>query len=355
MLPVPRHAFRAYTARVLNSRVLNRIWTFCSILVLLTWVSCAGRVPDLDQATQQRPQDVSLDPLPASVQQPVPEIDDYGPEILLPAENTVDEEVARVGDRVLRKSHIYDRLLSASPETSLEVVDLLILDILVAEIALLHEIRVDPERVELLAQSEEDQVRQQVEIEFGGKVEFGSYVASTFQISLEEYRRLMRLRVAQQLYHGYAIRYPAMLEDRVQVRFLANKDSEVLKDVIERVTRGADFATLARRYSEDERTRRNGGLLAPFGAEFPHPIAEPAMKLQKGELSPVIQADVGGSPRYYLVYCLERFEKREAKFEEMREELDEDLVRHPVQRLEREAFALRYRGEMEGRKPREGR
>ena len=334
---------------------MNRTWAFGSILLLLAGVSCAGRIPDLDQVTQQRSKGTALGPVPASVQQPVPEIDDYGPEILLPAKNTTDEEVARVGDRVLRKSHIYDRLLSASPDASLEVVDLLILDILVAEMALVHEIRVDPERVELLAQSEEDQVRQQVEIEFGGKVEFGSYVASTFQISLEEYRRLMRLRVAQQLYHGYAIRYPAMLEDRVQVRFLANKDSEVLKDVIERVTRGADFATLARRYSEDETTRRDGGLLAPFGAEFPHPIAEPAMKLREGELSPVIQADVGGNPRFYLVYCLQRFEKREASFEEVREELDEDLVRQPVQRMEREAFALRYRGEMESRKPREGR
>ncbi len=332
----------------------DRKLQFCSILVLLTWVSCAGRIPDLDQVTQQRSAGTALGPVPASVQQPVPEIDDYGPEILLPAKNTTDEEVARVGDRVLRKSHIYDRLLSASPDTSLEVVDLLILDILVAEMALVHGIRVDPDRVESLAQSEEDQVRQQVEIQFGGRVEFESYIASTFQMSLEEYRRLMRLRVAQQLYHGYAIRYPPMLENRVQVRFLANKDPEVLEDVIDRVTRGADFATLARRYSEDE-TRRDGGLLAPFGAEFPHPIAEPAMKLQRGELSPVIRAEVGGSPRYYLVYCLQSFEKREVTFEEVREELDEDLVRHPVQRLEREAFALRYRGEMESRKPREGR
>ncbi len=294
-------------------------------------------------------------PVPAAVQQPAPRMDGYGPEILLPAKDTTDAEVARVGDRVLRKSHVYDRLLAASPDASLEVVDLLILDILVAEQALSHGISVDPEYVEALASAEENQLKKQVLSQFGGQVEYAEYVRNTFQMLPEEYLLVLRLRVAQLLYYSYTIRYLAMLEDRVQVRFLANKNRTVLEDVVDRVSKGADFATLARRFSEDETTRREGGLLAPFGAGFPHPIAEPAMELKRGELSPIIEADVGGSPRYYLVYCLERFAKREVTFPEVHAELDGDLERHPLTRLEQEAFALRYRGEMEARKGREGR
>jgi hypothetical protein len=318
---------------------------------LLGLLACASPVLEVSEVAEEEPGAVA--PVSATVRQPVQEIGDYGPDILLPPEDSVDEEVARVGDRVLRKSHIYDRLLSASPEASLEVVDLLILDILVAEMALAHGIRVDPDRVELLAQAEEDALREHVAEQFGGQIEFGEYVRTTFQMSAEEHSRLLRLRMAQLLYYGYAIRFSAMLEDRVQVRFLAHKDRAEVEDLVDRLSKGADFATLARLHSEDERTRRDGGLLPPFGVAGPEPIAEPAMKLQEGELSPIIEADAGGVPHYYLVYCLKRIERRQVTFEEVREELDEDLTRQPVTRLEREAFALRYRGEMESRKPKQ--
>ncbi len=90
-----------------------------------------------------------------------------------------------------------------------------------------------------------------------------------------------------------------------------------------------------------------------FGVSGPEPIAEPAMKLRAGGLSPIIEAEAGGVTHYYLVYCLKRFERRQVTFEEVRQELDEDLMRHPVTKLEREAFALRYRTEMESGKPKQ--
>ena len=58
--------------------------------------------------------------------------DGFGPEILLPREDAKDDEVARVGDLVLRQSHAFTRLLSANPNLALSAVDLLIFDVLVA-------------------------------------------------------------------------------------------------------------------------------------------------------------------------------------------------------------------------------
>lgn len=319
----------------------------------LLLAGCAGGASEPAEATRNSAWPVGS--IETSVHQPVQELDDYGPEFLLPDENTSDDVVATIAGRVLRKSHIYDRLLLVSPDASLEVVDLLVLDILVAEMAMAHDIRVDPAKVDGFAKAEEDRLQETIDVEFDGKLSFEEFVRSTFEMSVEEHRQLKRRQAARLFYLGYAIRYPAMLEDRVQVRFMANKDRQVLQDVVDRVSRGADFATLARRYSEDETTRRDGGLLTPFGAGFPHPITEPALRLQEGELSPIIEADVGSSVRYYLVYCLKRFDKRDVTFEEVREELDRDLVQHPVTRLEIEAFTLRYRPELESRIPREGR
>jgi parvulin-like peptidyl-prolyl isomerase len=350
VLPLPRHEVHAHHSRLLTGHFGLQFLSVARLGFLgCTFLGCTGPLPDLTEVADDPRVGV---PVSAAVRQPVQEIGDFGPDILLPAEESLDEEVARVGDRVLRKSHVFDRLLTASPQASLEVIDLLILDILVAERALALGIVVDPQRVESLARAEEDGLREQV-AQFGEQIEFETYVKNTFQMSLEEYSRFLRIHTAQLLYYGYAIRFSAMLEDRVQVRFLANQDRAVVEDLVDRVSKGADFATLARRFSEDDRTSRDGGLLPPFGTAGPEPIAEPAMKLREGELSPIIEAEAGGIVHYYLVYCLKRFERRQVTFEEVRQELDEDLMLHPVTKLEREAFALRYRTEMESGKPKQ--
>jgi parvulin-like peptidyl-prolyl isomerase len=275
-------------------------------------------------------------------------VKDYGPEILLPDASAPDAEVARVGQLVLRQSQAFARLLSADPKLALSAVDLLVFDVLVAQHARQFGISLPAERVRELAEQEEQQLKEQVQRELGDQITFSDYVWRIFGMRLSDWQRAAELRVAQRLYQGYVIRYLAMREDRVQVRYMVHKDRAVLDDAAQRVQQGADFATLALRLSEDA-LRRDGGLLPPFGEGFPHPVAEAALQLKPGAMSPVFEKSAGGSTRWYLVYCLHRLPGRDVSFAEVRAEIDKDLVQKPLSPIETNAYTLRWRGAVEAK------
>lgn len=283
-------------------------------------------------------------PIRLAPQQPVAPAG-FGPEILLPPASATDAEVARVGELILRKSHAFSRLMTADPKLALSAVDLVVFDVLVARHATQHRITVDPARVEQLAVTEEQRMQQQVAAELGAEMDFGSYVFGMFGMRLDAWRRTLRLRTAQRLYQGYVIRYLALREDRVQVRYLVHRDRAVVDEVVGKVRDGADFATLAMRWSEDG--RRDGGLLPAFGRGFPHPVAEAAFGLQKGEVSAPFAKEIGGESRWFVVYCLARVAGRDVTFAAARDEIDRDLVTNPLTQVETNAYALLWRGQVE--------
>lgn len=269
-----------------------------------------------------------------------------GPEILLPDPAAADVEVARVGDLSLRQSHAFARLTSAHPNLALTAIDLLVFDVLVARHAEQHGIRIDAAAVEASAAEEEQAMRAQVAAELGAEIDFGAYVWRMFGMPLGDWQRTLRVRTAQRLYQGYVIRYLALREDRSQVRFLVTKDRAVADEVVEKVRAGADFGTLALRWSEDP-SRRDGGLLPPFGRGFGHPVAKVAFELQKGQVSAPFEAKLGEEPRWFVVYCLDRMPGRDVPFAAVREEIDTELRRHPLSQLETAAYTLRWRADSE--------
>jgi len=179
-------------------------------------------------------------------------------------------------------------------------------------------------------------------------VAFEDYVWRLFGMREADWRQTLRLRTAQRLYQGYVLRYLALREDRVQVRFLVHKDRAVAQEVVDKVRVGADFATLALRWSEDA-SRREGGLLPPFGQGFQHPAARHAFELEAGQVCAPFEATWGGEQRWFVVYCLEHRPGRDVTFEEVRAEIDADLQRQPVTPLETTAYTMRWRNEEEQR------
>jgi parvulin-like peptidyl-prolyl isomerase len=236
--------------------------------------------------------------------------------------------------------------LSAHPKLALSAVDLLVFDVLVAHHAQQFGITVEPARIEQLAAAEEAQIREQVKAELGGELDFSGYVWRLFGLRESDWQQTLRLRTAQRLYQGYVIRYLALREDRVQVRFLVHQDQAVVQEVAAKVRAGADFATLALQRSEDP-SRRDGGLLPPFGRGFQHPVAAVAFGLAKGEVSTPFQASWGDEQRWFVVYCLDQLPGREVTFAAVRDEIDRDLESRPVSPLETTAYTLRWRGELE--------
>jgi len=310
---------------------------------LAGWLAaCGGAPPALPPPRAPGPPVTSIE-LHAPA---VPPGRELGPEILLPAADAPDAEVARVGDLALRQSHAYARLFVADPKLALSAVDLLVFDVLVARHAQQHGIRVAEARVEELAAAEERRLRQDVDREFGGRLAFDDYVARLFGVALPDWRRTLRVRTAQRLYQGYVIRYLALREDRAQVRFLVHGERAVVAEAVEKVRQGADFATLAQRLSEDL-SRREGGLLPPFGRGFPHPVTATAFSLQKGEVSAPFEVESGARARWFAVYCLDRLAGRDVPFAAVRQEIEAGLELHPLSPVETSAYTLRWRGQLE--------
>ncbi|MBL9078624.1 MAG: peptidylprolyl isomerase [Planctomycetes bacterium] len=317
-------------------------------LAALVLAGCAGGPPRREAKPAVAVRDDAA-ALPAvavvpGVQDPAPA--DLGPEILLPKGDEPDAEIARIGDLVLRRSHAYARLLTAHPKLALSAVDLLVFDVLVARHAQQFGIRVDAARVEALAAAEERAIAQQVAVELGRDMDLATYVWRLFGMRLSDWRQTLRVRTAQRLYQGYVIRYLALREDRVQVRFLVHKDPKVVQEVVDKVRAGADFATLALRHSEDP-TRRDGGMLPPFGRGFRHPIVAAAFTLQPGEVSAPFEAQHGDEARWFAVYCLAQMPGRDVPFAAVGDEIDRDLVERPLTELETNAYTLRWRPGLE--------
>jgi hypothetical protein len=270
-----------------------------------------------------------------------------GPDVLLPAPAAGDDEVARVGDLVLRRSHAFARLLTASPKMALSAVDLLVFDALVARHAREFGIQVATARVDELAAAEEATLRQQLAEEQQGQVDFAAYLFRVFGMAEDDWRQTLRLRTAQRLYQGYVLRYLALREDRAQVRFLVHADQVLCREVATKVRAGADFATLANKHSEDP-SRRDGGLLPPFGREFQHPVAKVAFELDRGGVSEPFEAAWGDGKRWFVVFCLDRMPGRDVPFDAVAAEIDAGLAARPITPLETTAYTLRWRSGLDG-------
>lgn len=288
--------------------------------------------------------------MPAPVLAPIaaPAVDPkLGPEVLLPDPAAADDEVARVGDLVLRRSHAFARLLTASPRVALSAVDLLVFDALVARHAREFRIQVPEPRVAELAAAEEAALRKQLAEEQQGQVDFAAYLIRVFGMAEADWRQALRLRSAQRLYQGYVLRYLALREDRAQVRFLVHADPALCREVVAKVRAGADFATLASKHSEDP-SRRDGGLLPPFGRAFQHPVAKVAFELGRGGVSEPFEAAWGDGTRWFVVFCLDRMPGRDVPFDAVAAEIDAGLAASPITPLETTAYTLRWRSGLEG-------
>jgi peptidyl-prolyl cis-trans isomerase C len=104
------------------------------------------------------------------------------------------------------------------------------------------------------------------------------------------------------------------------------------EDVRRRAAGGADFAGLAREFSEDASTRERGGDLGAFAREsHPRSFDDAAFKLKPGEVSPVVQTDYG----FHVIKASARDAARTQTLEEATPEIRRRLE------TEREAANLR--------------
>ena len=94
-------------------------------------------------------------------------------------------------------------------------------------------------------------------------------------------------------------------------------------DLLDQLKRGADFATLARRYSDDPGTRERGGDLGLFTRDTHTPrFDEAAFALKPGQLSEVVETEYG----FHIIKAGEHRAERTRSFDEVRAQIEQQLL-----------------------------
>ncbi|MFD1356387.1 peptidylprolyl isomerase [Fictibacillus halophilus] len=96
-------------------------------------------------------------------------------------------------------------------------------------------------------------------------------------------------------------------------------DEKTAKEVQKKLNEGGDFAKLAEEYSKDPGSKSKGGDLGFFGKGAMVPEFEKvAFTLDKGETSDLVKSDYG-------VHIIKVTDKRENKFEDKKEQVEQEL------------------------------
>ena len=130
-------------------------------------------------------------------------------------------------------------------------------------------------------------------------------------------------------------------EEEVHARHILVDEEEAAKKAYARVKGGEDFAKVAAELSKDPGSKKDGGDLGFFTKErMVAPFAEAAFKMKPKDISEPVKSQFG----WHVIQVLDRRTKPVPSFEEMKEQIDQYLVRKAQQDT---VLALRQSGKVE--------
>ncbi|MGB9888238.1 MAG: peptidylprolyl isomerase [Anaerolineae bacterium] len=167
---------------------------------------------------------------------------------------------------------------------------------------------------------------------FQERLERSGMILSDLQAQLRA--ELLRARVLERVQATVPER-----AEQVHARHILVDTRERAEALLGQIQVGADFAQLARTYSQDESTRDVGGDLGwfPRGVLLAPEVEEVAFSLQAGQVGPVVQSPFG----YHIVQTLER-KQDEPLSPEHRQLLQDRAVQSWLESLWKQAVIERF-------------
>jgi peptidyl-prolyl cis-trans isomerase C len=130
-------------------------------------------------------------------------------------------------------------------------------------------------------------------------------------------------------------------EEEVQARHILVDTEEKAKELADKITKGGDFAALAKENSKDPGSKDDGGMLGYFGrGQMVPAFEEAAYRLKKGEVSPPVKSQFG----FHIIKLEDRREKKLPTFEEVRERILNSMIQKKAQDV---ALGLRTKAKIE--------
>jgi peptidyl-prolyl cis-trans isomerase C len=130
-------------------------------------------------------------------------------------------------------------------------------------------------------------------------------------------------------------------EEEVQARHILVDTEEKAKEIAEKISKGGDFAVLAKENSKDPGSKEDGGMLGFFGrGQMVPAFEEAAYRLKKGEISPPVKSQFG----FHLIKLEDRREKKPPAFEEVKDRILNSMLQKRAQEV---ASGLRTKAKIE--------
>ena len=108
--------------------------------------------------------------------------------------------------------------------------------------------------------------------------------------------------------------------ESIEVSHILVEDKETAQKVLDKLEAGEDFADLAKEYSTDESTAKNGGELGFIkSGEMVEEFEKAAFALKVGEISDIVKTDYG----YHIITATDYKEAKESTYEESKEDAKE--------------------------------
>lgn len=159
-----------------------------------------------------------------------------------------------------------------------------------------------------VTQAEVDTAINEMIADSGSQDAFNKYLTDVAGVTLEEWRAEQSEAMLTGKVRDRVTRDVPMTGEQVHARHILLNTKAEAEALLAQLRAGADFATLAQRYSKDTITSAGGGDLGwfPRGGLFDTALEKAAFELQPGQISGVVQSDLGGQIVYHIVQVIER-------------------------------------------------
>ena len=172
-----------------------------------------------------------------------------------------------------------------------------------------------------VAEAEVDAAINQSIAETGGVDAFNKYLATVAGMTMDEWRAGQREAMLTQKVIERVTRDVPTKAEQVHARHILVDTAAEANALLAKLRAGADFAQLAQQYSKDTVASAGGGDLGwfPRGGLFDAALEKAAFDLQPGQISGVVQSDLGGQTVYHIVQVIERDPARSLSDDALRE------------------------------------
>ena len=215
-------------------------------------------------------------------------------------------------------------------QTKAWILDWMITEVLIEQAAEEAGVTVPDEEVDaylqdMIAESESEEA-------FYNQIEAWGYTPEEFRGQVRS--QLLGMKMTQRISDAV----PKVTE-HVHARHILVDTPEEAERLLAQLEANADFASLARAYSQDYSTRDNGGDLSffPRGILVAPEVEEAAFSLQPGQISDVVESSLG----YHIVKVVERDPAREVSPENLRL-LQDRAVQEWIEGLRAQATIQRF-------------